>query len=174
MATYERITGTVLGSSTGTIDFTSIPATYDDLILKFFLRDNRNTAYVNNIRIKFNNDSTGPYAEINMANNATTTEANSNSYSASFFEYIYATSDYAYANIFTSYEMYIPQYANTSYNKTLLIDGSNIVQDSNSHTILWGGTWANTSAINRITITSTGGYTFTANSRVDIYGIKNS
>lgn len=173
MATYERITGTVLGSNTTSIDFTSIPATYDDLILKFFLRDTRSTAYLNNIRITFNGSSTG-YAEINMANNATNTEANNNGFSAAYFEYLYATSDYAYANIFTSYEMYIPQYANTSYNKTLLIDGSNIVQDNNSHTILWGGTWANTSAINQITITRSGAHNLVTDSRVDIYGIKNS
>lgn len=173
MATYERITGTVLTSNTTSIDFTSIPATYDDLILKFFLRDTRTNSYLNNIRITFNGSSTG-YAEINMANNALTTEANNNGYNAAYFEYVYATSDYAYANIFTNYEMYIPQYANTSYNKTLLIDGSNIVQDSNSHTILWGGTWASTSAINRITITRTSTFNLITDSRVDIYGIKNS
>lgn len=174
MATFERITGTVLGSNTTSINFTSIPQTHDDLVLKFFLRDTRSDAYLNNIRITFNGVSSG-YDEINMANNRTLgTEANNNGYNQAYFEYLYAISDYAYSNIFTTYEMYIPQYANSSYRKTLLIDGMNLVQDANNHALLWGGTWRTTDAINQITITRTGSHNLLADSRVDVYGIKNS
>jgi len=69
-ATYEPIASTkVTGSSTTQIDFTSIPATYTDLVISLNIV---NGTSLNALYMRFNNDTGANYANLNWGVSGTT------------------------------------------------------------------------------------------------------
>jgi hypothetical protein len=75
------------------------------------------------------------------------------------------------ANTFSNAELYIPNYANTSYSKSMSVDGT---QENYGTTIgqhIAAGLWASNSAITTITVTPDGGGNFVANSTFSLYGV---
>jgi hypothetical protein len=66
--TYTLIESQVLGSSAASVTFSSIPATYTDLVLKVSVRSNRAAGF-DNIDIRFNGDSASNYSRTIISGN---------------------------------------------------------------------------------------------------------
>lgn len=169
--TYVQIaTTTVGGAGASSIDFSSIPSTYTDLVLKVSLRGTDANNYVNN-KITFNGSTSGYTSKLLYGLGSSTGSLNNAVTNAVDFS-SYGTGSSATANTFGSAEIYIPNYAGST-NKSLSVDA---VSENNATTAiaaLTAGLWSNTSAINQVTITPAVG-TFVQHSTATLYGISNS
>lgn len=170
--TFDLIASSTVGAGgVSTIDFTSIPQTYTDLILKVSLRDSRSGATVNNVDVLLNNSTSG-YSERLVYGNGTTVGYASNS-GSTFNQYQYAVSGSATSNTFSNWDIYIPNYTSSKY-KCIAYDGVTENNGTTAFGFFNSGLWANTAAVNRITLNPDGAYTFQQYSTVHLYGIKNS
>ena len=163
-STYEPIATTTLGSSSSTIDFTSIPTTYTDLVVVLYSKS------ANSI----NNDG------INMTVGNGTLDTGSN-YSATI---LYNSGGGIYSFRFsnsTSCEIglihsqwstgtfYLQNYSNTSTYKSFLGQtGSSAGTTDIRRTV---GLWRSTAAINTIRLQH-GGQQFITGTKCTIFGIK--
>jgi hypothetical protein len=167
--TFVQIGSTVTVGAGGaaSMDFTSIPSTYTDLLV---LVSSRNSGANNNddLLMRFNGSSTS-YS--NKSIYGTGTGAASNS---PFTTYIYGGSNNgntSTASTFSSNLLYIPNYAGST-NKSVSVEG---VQENNSAQAFMNiiaGLWSNTAAITSISLSS--GANFVQYSTATLYGIKNS
>jgi len=169
MPTFTKIASNTLSTSTASVTFSSIPATYTDLVIKISARS---TVASNQDRILISfNGSTANYTLIAL-NDAAGSPA---SYTRSAFgdNHIgYNPASTATASTFGNLEIYIPNYAGSNY-KALSIDG---VMENNSATNYNGlvaGLWSQTAAITSLTFTA-GTPSFVQYSTFYLYGIKNS
>jgi hypothetical protein len=171
--TYVLIASTTVGSGgASSIDFTSIPATYTDLVVKVSLRAANAAAY-NSANLTFNGSATG-YSEINLYGNSTGAVSLSNS--GTFIDYIWSDAANATTSTFGNTEIYIPNYAGST-NKSVSFDittENNAGTTNSSFAGVMAGLWSNTAAINRVTITAGSSSTFVQHSTAYLYGIKNS
>ena len=164
--TFVKIATVTVGSGgASSIDFTSIPSTYTDLVIKLSARD---TSSNTNYNLIFNNDSSAIYDTLRLYGNGSSTF--SDKFTNQNAGYIgWQTQSTYTANTFSNNEVYIPNYAGSSY-KSVSNDG---VSENNAtaaqqtfQSVLWGST----AAINRITISQTMAQHTTAT----LYGIKSS
>ena len=167
MATYIQIGSTVTVGSGGAsyIEFTSIPSTYTDLVIKASLRSDRGLQY-DSTTITFNGSSSN-YTQ-RMVYGDGSTAGSLNSAAITFF---YATGSTATASTFGNGEIYIPNYAGSTY-KSVSMDS---VSENNATTALAAlnaGLWSDTSAITSIRLTVGGGTLLTQYSSASLYGIK--
>lgn len=170
MATYTLISSVTVGSGgAASIDFTSIPATYTDLVLKLSTRSTSTDPARASVlyTMKFNNTST-TYTGRTLRGNGTI----ASSFSGGFYGYT-AASNFT-ASTFDNTDIYIPNYAGSNQ-KSFSIDNSDEqnVATYDSILALIAGLWDGTSAINRITFTL--GYgNFAQYSSIYLYGISNA
>ena len=167
--TYVAIATQTLGSPAASVTFSSIPAIYTDLILI--------TQYMNTINgglfLQYNGDSGTNYSVVNVISSATFSPS---SYVDADEPYIWAdTYLQGTGTVTTDRPMtvsHIMNYANTSTFKTTLLRSSDVRTTSSTDGTAYAGvaTWRNTSAINSITILSSGG-NFIATSMFSLYGI---
>ena len=167
MATYIQIGSTVTVGAGGasSIDFSSIPSTYTDLKLVLSTRSSNSSAYTA-LKILYNGSSSS-YTSKQLYGDGS--GAFSNSYTDGWSGFVDAAT--ATSNTFASSEIYIPNYASTSLQKTSSVD---YVQESNGTQALsgmLGRLWANTAAITSIAITLELG-NFVQYSTASLYGIK--
>jgi hypothetical protein len=165
--TFELIASqTAANSTTATYTFSSIPSTYTDLVLKYSCR---NSAGQQNITMQFNGISSGYTYRMLYGEGSAAYSFNQATFStSSLFAGIIKNT----TSTFMNGEMYIPNYTNTSYNKSVNID---TVQEENITTAymqIIGGIIPTTSAISSIAITT--GNFFAEHSSFYLYGIKNS
>jgi len=166
--TYTLISSqTAANSTTATYTFSSIPSTYTDLKLVYSCR---NSAGLQNITMQFNSITSG-YTYKMIYSDATNPviSLNQGTFSSSS---LFAGNIINTASTFMSGEIYIPNYANTSLNKSVSVD---VVEETNATTAyaqLIAGIIPTTSAISSIAITT--GNFFAEFSSFYLYGIKNS
>ena len=176
--TYTLIASNTLSSSAASVTFSSIPATYTDLVLRCSVRSTYTTSNWDNYKITFNNNTTGVYGR-------TTLQAlyNAGSYQTQSGRGTNETEiapaligANATANTFASTEIYLPNYA-----------GSTTKPVSLSHINEWNAaatnvTWSisgnaylfnSTTAITSVEIASYSAQ-FASGSSFFLYGIKNS
>ena len=174
--TYTLIASSTVGSGgSATIDFTSIPATYTDLLLKFSLRTSGTGDAFENVKLQFNGSGGTAYSDRLIYGNSTSALSASNSSQANtFFQYSDAAG--STANTFSNGEIYVPNYAGST-NKSVSVDS---VTENNSASTnfaimaLAAELWSNTAAINRITLTPNVATLFAQYSTAYLYGISNS
>jgi hypothetical protein len=173
-STFTLITSyAVTGASTSVIDLTSIPSTYTDLCLKLSIRHDtaggEDTPY-----IRFNNDSASNYDQVfGSARGSGVPSSSSGSTNSFWIGTVAGAGDTS--GSFSSIDIYIPNYAGTTYYKT--VDSKSVTEGmvGSLYTRNFGGHWKSTSAINRITVGITSaGYKFVVGSTAYLYGIKNS
>ena len=169
MATYTLINSVTVGSGgAATIDFTSIPSTYTDLLIKFSLRDDFAGGVYDNLVIRFNNITTN-YSEKNLYGNGST--AASASTGTTVLRYINGNT--STSNTFGNGKIYIPNYAGST-NKSASID----TVTENNGTEAWASLnallWSNTSAITSVKLTPSSGTLFLQYSTAYLYGISNA
>jgi len=165
-ATYEPIASQTLGSDTATVEFTSIPGTFTDLVLVCFERGTDNSA---SGALRFNADTGSNYSRTRLlgfsSGAISTRDSNDTSILAGSSALNNATS-----GIFSTSVHQIMSYANANVYKTVLAsaaDPSNT--DSRVHRVV--GLWRSTSAITTITYLHRSA-NFAAGSTFSLYGIK--
>ena len=165
--TYTLIASSTVGSGgASSIDFTSIPATYTDLVLKFSLRDGTYASTLATAYVKFNNTTANRSTRWLYGNGSAAGSGNaSNMYLPNI------PGNTATASTFGNGELYIPNYAGST-NKSSSADVVPEGNTSSTYMSLVANLWSDTSAINQITLTSDGN--FAQYSTAYLYGIKNS
>ena len=166
MATYIQIGSVTVGSGgASTIDFTSIPSTYTDLLLNFSTRCSQNGTF--GIRVAFNTSAanfTGLYIQGNGASAS----------SGSAPQLVGVSPGSAItANTFNSGYLYIPNYA-SSNNKSFSADDALENNATTAYITLDAGLWSQTAAINAIKLTPDSASTFVQYSTATLYGISKS
>jgi hypothetical protein len=165
MANYIPISTVTVGSGgISAINFTDIPQTYTDLVIKLSSRGTNASAF-SNIKITFNgSSSTFTRREIYAENGTAGTETVADNI-------VGATSAAsATANTFGHAEIHIPNYASLN-NKTFIIDS---LSENNSTAVsIWltGGLWSTTAPITSISLFLNAG-TFVQYSTATLYGIR--
>ena len=165
--TYQLISSITLGSAAATMEFTSIPATYTDLIVKLSTQGTAATP-----RVRFNNVTSAIYSE-KLLYGQGGTAASAIATTDTWFEWI-ALSNYGGASdFFANSEFYIPNYAGSN-NKSVSADS---VQEVNATTgnnlYLDAGLWSSSAAITSIQFFASSG-NFVAHSTAYLYGISNA
>ena len=165
--TYEAIATVTVGSGgAASIDFSSIPATYTDLVVKLSAR---NTTANGLVYFSFNGSTSSRSSRLLYGDGSSfgsVTYDNTDPRAMIMNESGYTASS------FGSGEMYIPNYAGSN-NKSFSADS---VQETNAtlaYSYLMAGLWSNTAAITSITLTPNSG-NFAQYSSATLYGIKNS
>ena len=165
--TFEAIATVTVGSGgAADIDFTSIPATYTDVVLKISCRGSDTTVYTS-MTISLNGSSSSFTGRIiegsgsSVASGTPTTgigDPNGNG---------------STANTFGNVEIYIPNYAGST-NKSISVDGVGENNATEAYAYFVATLRSNTAAINQITISPTATKTWLQYTSATLYGIKNS
>ena len=169
-AAMTAIASTTLGSSTSTVTFSSIPSTYDDLYLVMHI--DGAVTYGAQPRLRLNNTTTASsYSHTVMfGDGSSATTYRYPTGSGSYMEIVPGTaSGSSYYTM--SVACHILNYANTSYNKTVLARSANdkVGQGEASLAV---GLFHSTSAVNRLDIVCGSLQTFDSGSVFALYGIK--
>jgi len=173
--TFELISSSTATGSVANFDFTSIPGTFTDLVLKV---SGRSTAAFTRraMRITINNSTTAnDYADRYLLGSGAA--ASSGADATGTQSYIVGwdlPAASATANTFANIEIYIPNYASTTTYKSLSIDG--VGEDNISSAVYMGlvaGIYNQNTAITRVTVTPDSG-SFVIYSSAYLYGVKNA
>jgi hypothetical protein len=167
---YESISTTTLSTSTATITFSSIPATYTHLQLRGIARTDRSDGNQDALKIRYNSDTGNNYAiHYLLGNGSSASSAGSSSVSGVFADGI--TNTASAANCFGAFVIDILDYTNTNkYKVNRALSG----REDATAGALWfeSGLWVNTNAISSITIIPNTGPNFVQYSQFALYGIK--
>lgn len=160
-STYEKIEAKTLGSNTATVTFTSIPATYTDLVM---IMSVTNTGAANSVNAKFNSDSGSNYSFTDLGGNGSAAgswrASNQSSLALEYAGGISSTQG--------NYIMNLMNYANTTTYKTIITRHNDTAYGLDANV----GLWRSTSAINRIDFNIANATSFTTGSTFTLYGIK--
>lgn len=164
--TMKLIAKTTLGSDASSVEFTSIPATFSDLLIVYSARSARNDTY-DDFKVRFNTSTSGYSSRLLYGYNTLVA-------SVTYTEIVglAVPGSTATANTFGSGEIYIPNYAGST-NKSVSLSSCG---ENNSATYVFNyaaaGLWSSTDAISRVVIDDyTGGSNIVSGSSFYLYGI---
>jgi len=172
MPTYTQIGSAVTVGSGGaaSIDFTSIPSTYTDLVVKISTRSTIAGTSQDDINVTFNSSGSS-YTWRNLLGSGSS--AISQNGATAYIRMSAVTPNAGTtASTFSSAEIYIPNYA-SSANKSVSIDMASEANQTATYMGLVAGLWSNTSAITQITLTGASG-NFAQYSTAYLYGVSNA
>ena len=166
--TYVKIASVAVGAGgAASIDFSSIPATYTDLVVKVSARDSSGS--LQDSVVKFNGSSTG-YSYKVLYGTGSAAGSNGNA-SATVGIAGNIPSSSQTASTFSNAEIYIPNYTSAN-NKSMSVDAVGETNATAVFAYLVANLWSNTAAINQITLTTVN--SFVQYSTAVLYGIKSS
>ena len=168
MPTYTKIASNTVSSSVSSVTFSSIPATYTDLVVEVSARSDSGAAFAGLV-----------IAPNGLSTNYTLTWlGDANGGTVSYTQAAFGTNHLFYlpgagatASTFGNGEIYIPNYTSSNY-KSFSANGAN---ENNASTIYQGmsaGLWSSTAAITSLTFTTGGN--FVQYSTFTLYGISNA
>lgn len=161
-ATYEPIASTTLGSAATTVTFSSIAATWTDIIA---VVNSGTSEGSNDCYLRFNNDSAGNYSTTWLFGNGSSAGSGRGSN---------LTGGRLWGGVADATHIFhIQSYANTNVYKTYLAAAQSTLSGVDS-VVRNVGLWRDTSAINRIDFVQTGGGSneFKAGTTFSLFGIK--
>jgi len=168
--TYKAIATVTVGSGgAANIEFTSIPATFTDLLVVLSLRaENSGSAGYDFYADMAFNGSTSSASFRRVAGYITTAASDSGTrlYAASFVGSTGTASTYGSAQV------YIPNYAGSN-NKSYSSESAAETNSTNNYLDMTAGLWSNTAAITSIKFIPSAG-DFEQYSTATLYGIKNT
>jgi hypothetical protein len=168
MATFEKIATVDVGLlGAGTIDFTSIPATFTDLAVLISARGTSlSSAYG---ALTFNSVTSG-YSERLLYGTGSGSGQSANTSGSSFVWSNLVVGAGKTANTFSNCQIYIPNYAGST-NKSISCES--VTEDNATAADIYvnAGLWSNTSAITSISLAMNVG-SFAQYSSATLYGIK--
>ncbi len=172
MAAYNLIATTTVGSGgAASIDFTSIPQTYTDLLLVMSMRTSR-ASVADYAAVSFNSSTSSFSLRVLSGDGSAASTA---SYTSSPDSRIagQVVGNSSTASVFSNGSLYIPNYTSSNY-KSYSSDATRENNTSGNEMGFGAGLWSNTAAITSIGITSWGSATIQQYSSASLYGIKNS
>jgi hypothetical protein len=147
-SSMTKISSVTVGSSgTSSFDFTAIPQTYTDLVVKISTRSTYTSGTANTIQISLNG-STASFTGRSLEGDGSAVTSGSAARSIGATPSATAT-----ASTFSNGELYFPNYTSSNY-KSFSYE---VVQEDNvstAYTSLGAGLWSNTAAITSITIST--------------------
>ena len=156
-----------------TIDFSSIPATYLNLMLAISVRTDKAGVGYSGVLMKLNNDSTaGNYSYHMQYHYATNNHVVTSGFGA-ISQTFYANAATSPANWFATYLIHINHYANTNIYKQIQVRGQQQNADAATGDFyMYDGfvVWKSAVAVNRFTLSLSDGSSFVANCRASLYG----
>ena len=169
--TYTAIATVTVGSGgASTIEFTSIPGTYTDLVIVLSARSARTSETRDSVELSFNNNTTG-YTTRTVRGSGSGVDSNTG-YSSSSIQRADVNATNSTANSFSNISFYIPNYAGSN-NKSVSIDSVFENNATDAWQVLAAGLWSNTAAITSIKL-GLEISTFVQYSTATLYGIKNT
>ena len=170
--TYEKIASVTVGSGgAADITFSSIPATFDDLIIFTSYRTNRAQVY-DQLRLQFNGSTASNYdfRGITGDGGAASSESTTNGASLKMAP---GGGNNATANTFTNDNIYIPNYRGST-NKSVSSEGVGENNASEAYRSMFAGLWKVADAITSIKLFPEGAGNFLQYSTATLYGIRKS
>ena len=168
--TYTLISSVTVGSGgASSIDFTSIPATYTDLVLK---TSARNTSTSTTMYLEFNGSGGTAYSVRVLYGDGSAAGSTSSASRANIKNDGGADDSGYTASTFANSEFYIPNYAGSN-KKSVSVDGVPENNATTTYMALTAGLWDSTSAITSIKLTLFSG-NFAQYSTAYLYGVKSS
>ena len=175
--TYALIEAKTLSNAVNSINFSSIPQNYTDLVLKTSIRGTSNSYQTQGVRVTFNGITSGYTTKTLLNVGSNSVISGTNPYTSNASVSIFGNNASSTANIFNSAELYIPNYAGSN-NKIISSDTVSEMNGNAAYDIQMGiiaGLLSDTAAITSITLTAQSGEgDFAANTTFYLYGIKNS
>jgi len=161
--TYEPIATQTLGSAVQTVTFSSIPATYTDLVFVV----NAQASLQSDLYLTFNGDTSALYSNTTLYGDGSTAGSTRNSRGNAFMTLTY------YGNLTTTagasvHIVNVMNYSNTTTNKTVLSRCNAAAAGVDASVGMWGST----SAVSSVTFDLPSTRTFSAGSTFTLYGIK--
>lgn len=156
-STYAPIATTTLASASSSVDFSSIPSTYTDLVL--IVTGTSSGANIN-YGLRFNDVATSTYHALRLYADG----------SSVITDRLLSYNNAIISNISSASSTTVIQfngYSTTTLKKTF-------ISRSNSNNYVWlnAGLWNSNSAINKITFLTTTGYALQPGTTLSLYGIK--
>ena len=158
--TYVALQTQTLGSSSASVTFSSIPATYTDL---YIVIEAKNLTGNSDVLMRFNSDSGSNYsATILTGDGSSASSARRTSSTSVILNYF----DFLNSTTATQFNVNIQNYSNATTNKTALVRANR----ANQATEAVVGLWRNTAAITQIDLTPSSS-SFAVGSTFSLYGI---
>jgi hypothetical protein len=162
-STYDKIEAKTLGSATNSVTFTSIPATYTDLVIAMSVGATSGSG--TGFGLRFNSDTGANYSDTRIDGDGSTATSARGTSQSRILQYsaVLPEASSTYGTFITN----VFNYANTTTYKTTL------TRSNNAAAAVQGlvGLWRNTSAINSLTFITFAG-NFSIGSTFTLYGIK--
>lgn len=170
--TYEKIASVTVGSGgAADIEFTSIAADWDDLVLQISARNNRSGQNLQEALITFNSNGSN-YSERMLRGDGSNAISATNSITSSFALNGFPAASTT-ASTFGSAQLYIPNYAGST-NKSVSAEFITENNGTQSYIYVNAMLWSDTSAITSIKIGNASTYLWVEHSTAVLYGIKKS
>ena len=172
--TMTLISSNTVGSGgVSSVTFSSIPATYTDLVVKISARGTRTDQEFDTFTFNFNGDTSTVYSYRNVYGLSGATGSLNSSAGAAILAAVYDDTALATANTFGNAEIYIPNYTSANY-KSISADSVSETNAANGAIAALGaGLFSKTTAISSITFAQ-GSNNIAQYSTFYLYGIKNS
>ena len=173
MSTYVKIASNTLGSNTASVVFSSIPSTYTDLLLKFSVRTSE-TGFTNDqMRIRYNGQSTSLYSYTYLRGDGSSVVAYGPGGTETGMLIALVNSSASTANVYSNGEIYIPNYLSSAQKPSSLFTA---MEQNNASALLTAtaGLGTATTALSSITFYCTNGSDFLTTSSFYLYGISNA
>jgi len=171
--TYTLIASSTVGSgSAASIEFASIAADYTDLLVKISART---TGAVNGSGIYFQVNGvsgSGKYSSKLIYGDGSSAASASDLSGTTLIQFGQTNGASSTSNTFGSHEIYIPNYASSSYYKSISFDSVYENNGGNPYMMLTAGLYNENTAITKVTLTA--GANFAQYSTAYLYGISNS
>jgi hypothetical protein len=162
----KLIESKTLATAAASIEFTSIPQTFTDLVVVCALRANASAVNDNPI-FRFNGIATNySYRVLRGTGSATS----SYSGGTTFFFLGESNGNSSTSNTFSNQTVYIPNYT-ASTNKSVSIDSVMENNSTEAYQNIIAGLWSNTAAITSILFQSVDSHNLLAGSTISLYGI---
>jgi hypothetical protein len=173
--TYFNIAKQVLATAASSVTFSGIPQTFDDLIVRISAHSTDSNT-VDNLVIRWNNDSGNNYVSIAMVGFDVTTQTTTLTNNTTYIQDIQLPTNSVNANYFGSTEMYMPKYTATGEKQVRIFNASDVAANTSNSTRLteMASYYKGTAAITSVSFASANGANLSANSGFWLYGIKNT
>jgi hypothetical protein len=173
--TYQLISSQTLSTSAASVTFSSIPATYTDLVLRISARSDI-AGLVNTIKLTYNSLAGTNYSYTLLYSNASNTSVSVQDSNQSTLRHGYYNGDTTTSDTFGSAEIYIPNYAGSTAkpSSSFSVSQNNGTSTGDWYISTYAGLSQSTAAITGITIASVDTANYKIGSSFDLYGIKNS
>lgn len=170
--TYTLISSNVLSSSAASVTFSSIPATYTDLVVRASVKYTEDSEY-NTLKITLNGSSSAVYCTTRLDGNGSAASSSRTSGATTGFAYNYMNGGASnMTNVFSSFELYLPSYLSSTTKPLSAV----LMQEKNATGAFMSANaslFNNTSAITSLTLTP-GSPDFASGCSFYLYGISSN